>query len=146
MNPFQCKLWNNPTVNPALGLPRCSSGKEPACQCRRHKRCRFNLWVRKIPWRRSWQPSILAWEIPWTEEPGGLQSVESQRVGHNWSKLARRHTHHAVLSQNQKTDPLSAASAAPGSAPNQTQAEPAASPRWQRQAPAKSPVKGGKRH
>ena len=27
--------------------------------------------------------SILAWEIPWTEDPGGLQSMESQRVGHN---------------------------------------------------------------
>ena len=27
--------------------------------------------------------SILAWEIPWTEEPGRLQSMESQRVGHN---------------------------------------------------------------
>ena len=27
--------------------------------------------------------SILAWEIPWTEEPGGLQSMESPRVGHN---------------------------------------------------------------
>ena len=27
--------------------------------------------------------SILAWRIPWTEEPGRLQSVESQRVGHN---------------------------------------------------------------
>ena len=28
--------------------------------------------------------SILAWKIPWTEEPGGLQSVGSQTVGHNW--------------------------------------------------------------
>ena len=27
--------------------------------------------------------SILVWEIPWTEEPGGPQSMESQRVGHN---------------------------------------------------------------
>ena len=27
--------------------------------------------------------SILAWEIPWTEEPGGIQSMGSQRVGHN---------------------------------------------------------------
>ena len=27
--------------------------------------------------------SILAWEIPWTEEPGGTQSMGSQRVGHN---------------------------------------------------------------
>ena len=30
--------------------------------------------------------SILAWEIPWTEEPGGLQSLESQRVGHEWGR------------------------------------------------------------
>ena len=29
--------------------------------------------------------SILAWRIPWTEEPGGLQSMGSQRVGHDWS-------------------------------------------------------------
>ena len=28
-------------------------------------------------------PSILAWRIPWTEEPGGLQSMGSQRVGHD---------------------------------------------------------------
>ena len=27
--------------------------------------------------------SVLAWEIPWTEEPGGLQSMGSQRVGHD---------------------------------------------------------------
>ena len=27
--------------------------------------------------------SILAWRVPWTEEPGGLQSIESQRAGHN---------------------------------------------------------------
>ena len=31
--------------------------------------------------------SILAWRIPGTEEPGGLQSTGLQRVGHNWSKL-----------------------------------------------------------
>ena len=29
------------------------------------------------------QPSILAREMPWTEDPGGLQSMESQRVGHD---------------------------------------------------------------
>ena len=29
--------------------------------------------------------SILAWEILWTEEPGGLQSTGSQRAGHNWA-------------------------------------------------------------
>ena len=33
-----------------------ASGKEPDCQCRRHKRLRFHPWVGKIPWRRAWQP------------------------------------------------------------------------------------------
>ena len=32
--------------------------------------------------------SIFVWRIPWTEEPGGLQSVGSQKVRHNWSNLA----------------------------------------------------------
>ena len=32
--------------------------------------------------------SILAWRIPWTEKPGGLQSMELQRIRHNWSNLA----------------------------------------------------------
>ena len=36
--------------------------------------------------------SILAWKIPLTEEPGGLQSIGSQRVGHDWSDLACMHT------------------------------------------------------
>ena len=39
------------------GVPGGTSGKEPACQCRRHKRCRFDPWVRKSPWRRAWQPT-----------------------------------------------------------------------------------------
>ena len=37
--------------------------------------------------------NILAWEIPWTEKPGGLQSIGSQRVGHDWVACARAHTH-----------------------------------------------------
>ena len=36
--------------------------------------------------------SILACRIPWTEEPGGLQSIGSQRVEHNWGDLACAHT------------------------------------------------------
>ena len=32
--------------------------------------------------------SILAWRIPWSEEPGGLQSTGSQRIRHDWSELA----------------------------------------------------------
>ena len=46
-----------------------ASGKETACQWRGHKRCGFDPWGGKIPWRRAWQPTLFAWRIPWTEEP-----------------------------------------------------------------------------
>ena len=44
----------------------------------------------RFPWRRAWQPTpvFLPGESPWTEKPGGLQSIGSQRVGHDWSNLA----------------------------------------------------------
>ena len=38
--------------------------------------------------------SVLAWRIPWTEEPGGLQSTGLQSIRHDWSDLA--HTHDKV--------------------------------------------------
>ena len=38
-------------------LPRWQSGKESTCQCRRHKRCRFDPSLGKIPWSRKWQPT-----------------------------------------------------------------------------------------
>ena len=67
-----------------------TSGKEPAHQCRRCKGLGFDPWGRKIPWRRAWQPTpaFLPGESPWTEEPGGLQSIGLQRVRHIWSDLA----------------------------------------------------------
>ena len=46
-------------------------------------------WVRSLDWEdpleegMATRSSILAWRIPWTEEPGRLQSLGSQRVGHN---------------------------------------------------------------
>ena len=42
-----------------MGFPDCASGKEPACQYRRCKRPGFNPWVRKIPQRRAWQPTLV---------------------------------------------------------------------------------------
>ena len=44
------------------GLTGGASSKEPACQCRRHKKCGFNPWrlkCRRIPWRRNWQPTLV---------------------------------------------------------------------------------------
>ena len=51
----------------------------------------FDPWVGKIPWRRAWQPTpvFLPGESPWTEEPGGLQSMGSPRAGHG---RATKHT------------------------------------------------------
>ena len=46
-------------------------------------------WVRSVDWEdplekeMATHSSILAWRIPWTEEPGGLQSMGSQTVGHD---------------------------------------------------------------
>ena len=68
-----------------MGFPGGTSGKEPVCHCRRCKRHEFDPWVRKIPLEEEMatHTSILAWEIPRTEEPDGLQFMELQRVGHD---------------------------------------------------------------
>ena len=36
--------------------------------------------------------SIIAWRIPWAEEPGGLQFIELQRIRHNWTTNIHTHT------------------------------------------------------
>ena len=60
--------------------PGGTSGKEPACQCRRRG---FHPWVRKILWRKKWQPILVF--LPGTEEPGGyspwgLKELDSTEV------------------------------------------------------------------
>ena len=69
-------------------FPGGSADKESVCRCRRHG---FLPWFGRIPWSRKWQPTpvFLPGESPWTEEPGGLRSAGSQRVGHD---LATEHT------------------------------------------------------
>ena len=55
-----------------LGFPDGAHGKEPTCQCKRHKRRGFDPWVRGK--KMATHLGILAWRIPWTEEAGRLQS------------------------------------------------------------------------
>ena len=49
----------------------------------------WETWVQSLGWEdplekeMATHSSILAWRMPWTEEPGGLQSMGSQRVGHD---------------------------------------------------------------
>ena len=64
-----------------LGFPGGSDNKESACNV--EELGSVPGW---IPWRRARQPTpvVLPGESPWTEEPGGLQSMVSLRVGHDW--------------------------------------------------------------
>ena len=65
------------------GFPDDSNSKKSTCNAGRPG---FDPWVGKIPRSREWQPTpvCLPGESPWTEEPGGLQSIGSQRVRHDW--------------------------------------------------------------
>ena len=68
-----------------MGFPGGNSGKEPTYQYRRHKVAR--VWSldgeHALEEEMATHSSILACRIPWTEEPGGLQSMGSQRVRHD---------------------------------------------------------------
>ena len=66
------------------GFPGGLVGKRICLQCGRPG---FDPWVGKIPWRRAGKPTSVFWPgaPPWTEEPGGLQSMGSARVGHDWA-------------------------------------------------------------
>ena len=59
-----------------MGFPGGAGGKETACQLRRCKRCEFDLWVGKTPWRRAWQPilALFPGEYPCTVEPDRVQT------------------------------------------------------------------------
>ena len=69
--------------NSSKGFPGGSYSKESACNMG-HLGSIPGLG--KFPWMRAWQPTpvFLPGEFPWTEEPGGLQSMGLQRVRHDW--------------------------------------------------------------
>ena len=64
-----------------IRLLRWLTGKESAHQCRRLGKIGWEDLLEK---EMAIHSRILAWEIPWTEEAGGLQSMGLQRVGHDW--------------------------------------------------------------
>ena len=63
---------------------RWRSGEESTCRCR--KRIGSLNWEDSLEEEMAIHSSILAWRIPWTEEPGGLQSIGLQRVRHNCAR------------------------------------------------------------
>ena len=81
-----------------MGFPAGSNSKEPTCQCRRQER-----WIPSLGWgdpleqEMTTHSSILVWRSPWKQKPGKLHSMRSQRVGHNWSDLACKHTNTSTV-------------------------------------------------
>ena len=68
------------------GFPGGASGKEPACQCRMPvQKMHVGSVGQEDPLEEgiATHSGILPWRILWTEEPGGLQSRGSERVGHD---------------------------------------------------------------
>ena len=68
-------------------FPGGSNGKEAACQCRRHKWCGLDPWVRNIPWRRAWQPTPVF--LP--GESHGQRSLAGYRKSQTWLKQLSMH-------------------------------------------------------
>ena len=77
--------WEAP-LEKGTGSPLQDSWASPVAQTIKNPPAMQEIWVGKI-WRRAWQPTpvFLPGESQWTEEPGGLQSMISQRVGHDWA-------------------------------------------------------------
>ena len=77
----------------------CMNGAPPVAQMVKNRPATWETWVRSLdqedPLEKGMatHSSVLAWRIPWTEEPGGLQSMGSQRVGHDWATNTHTHTH-----------------------------------------------------
>ena len=70
---FLSTFWGNPCRKKGF-----ADSKEPVCQCRRRKRHGFNPWVRMIPWRRAWQPTLVF--FPGESHDRGAWQVTVHRV------------------------------------------------------------------
>ena len=72
------------------GFPGGASDKETNYQCRRQETWSLS-WKHPLEEGMATPSSILAWRIPLIEKPGGLRSLGSQRVRHEWSNLTHMH-------------------------------------------------------
>ena len=91
----------------AMMLPT-QTGREPACQFRRHKRCGLDPWIKKIPWRRAWQPTPVL--LP-GKSHGQRSLVGYSPRGHKGSDktewLTHTHTHTQEMGRGSQWDSLS---------------------------------------
>ena len=82
-------LGSGRSAGEETGYPLQYSWASLVAQLVKNRPAMLETWVRSLGWEdplekgQATHSSILAWRIPWREEPGGLQSTESQRVGHD---------------------------------------------------------------
>ena len=75
------------------GLPRWPSGKEPAFQCRRHRKHGLDPWVRKIPWSRKWQltPVFLSGKLQGQLSQWAEQDTAWHYYSPRWAIQGQKH-------------------------------------------------------
>ena len=91
LDPVSVQILHNTRLREIKGFPGGSAVKNlPAIQ--ELQEMRVQSLGREDPLEEGMAPhsSILAWRIPWTEKPGGLQSIETLRVWHDWSDSMHR--------------------------------------------------------
>ena len=81
-NPFICHFFTCINLQTNLALV-AQIGKNPPAM--RETSVQSLGWEYSLKEGMALYSSFFAWRIPWTEEPGGLQSMGSQRVGHDWA-------------------------------------------------------------
>ena len=85
-------LYDSHIIESIDSLPRWLRGKEsPACQCRRHRRHRFNPWVSKIPCRRKWQLTPVF--LPGKSHGQGSSQATVHKAAKSWPRLSEQQQH-----------------------------------------------------
>ena len=97
-------FYNNDKINIIKGFPGGSVVKNPPTMPETQE-----TWVLSLGWENPLEEgmatysSILAWRIPWTEEPDRIQFIEYWRVGHDWSDLACMQYKEALFDNSEET-------------------------------------------
>ena len=81
--------WSGRSSREGIGYPLQYSWASLVAQMVKNLPAMWETWVQSLDWEDALEKvmvthsSILAWKIPWTEEPGGVQSIRSQRIRHD---------------------------------------------------------------
>ena len=91
---FQPRNWTRVSCTAGRFFTTWAMREAPVCCIWKNLSAMQETWVQSLGWEDPLENtthfSILVWEIPWTEEPGRLQSIGLQRVGYDWATFTHR--------------------------------------------------------